>query len=744
MTVRDRLAIAFLLLTYPLVIAGLLLAIGTFRNDVSQWLAPNSPDRKAQQAFVDLFGVDEVIILSWDGCSVNDERLRLVEDRVRSELAPSWFRSVVSGESLSNDMQRDLRIGPKSALKRLVGVAIGQDESTTGLILRLNEEASHRRGSVIDALIGICSDHGLVRDQLRLAGVAHDLESLDREGLWSPLRAVPFIMLCSFLLAWAFLCRLDLATFVACLSSYVGFLSMTMVYLSGFELSAVVWTLPTLTMLLTMSASLHFLGYYRYALRSEAPSGASSDPATVATRAAFKPTLLCAITTAAGLFSLLQSETPPVQQFGGFGGICVLVSSVLVLWCLPAWLKIRPVPIKTLESSRLVPQRAFRALATHVARHRLLILLAFLSLMGFMAFQIPKLRTSVNIRNLFPAKSRVVTDAQWLERNFIDLSTVEVLLRFEDADPSDDRTRLLSLAKLNRQLVSHNEITGAFTPLTVMPPLQRERSGIRGVVARRTNQAKLDRLREKLPDVGLLRTHGNAEIWRVSLMVSNLSEIDRQPFERFVLQAIDESFDRNDAPSPDSVKLTGPKLVFDQVERQFLTDLRSTYLTAVLVIFAIVLLLVRSVAGCLLLTLPNVFPALLVLGAVALVGLPLDVASLMTASVALGIGVDDTLHYALWWRNRVSHGLSIHNAIVDTMHHCGTAMIQTSIVTGLSVSLYLFCGFLPTVRFGMLLSSMLLAALVGDLVLLPALLSLPVAQRMLPKTIREQRSKEPM
>ena len=116
-----------------------------------------------------------------------------------------------------------------------------------------------------------------------------------------------------------------------------------------------------------------------------------------------------------------------------------------------------------------------------------------------------------------------------------------------------------------------------------------------------------------------------------------------------------------------------------------------------------------------------------------MIGLPLDVASLMTASVALGIGVDDTLHYALWWRKRLEDGLDDKEAIVDTMHHCGVAMIQTSLVTGFSVFLYVFCGFLPTVRFGILLSSMLLAALLADLLLLPALLSMPVAQKMVRK-----------
>ena len=51
-------------------------------------------------------------------------------------------------------------------------------------------------------------------------------------------------------------------------------------------------------------------------------------------------------------------------------------------------------------------------------------------------------------------------------------------------------------------------------------------------------------------------------------------------------------------------------------------------------------------------------------------------------------------------------------------------MVQTSMILGLSILLYAFCGFLPTVRFGILLSAMMFAALIGDLLLLPALMAI--------------------
>ena len=139
--------------------------------------------------------------------------------------------------------------------------------------------------------------------------------------------------------------------------------------------------------------------------------------------------------------------------------------------------------------------------------------------------------------------------------------------------------------------------------------------------------------------------------------------------------------------------------------------------------------MLRSFRASLIALLPNLFPALVVLGSAGFLGYSLDVASLTTASVALGIAVDDTMHFLLWYKkNRKqssenSEDAPVDNAVYSALRYCGTAMVQTSMILGLSIVLYAFCGFLPTVRFGILLSAMMFAALIGDLLLLPALMA---------------------
>ena len=95
---------------------------------------------------------------------------------------------------------------------------------------------------------------------------------------------------------------------------------------------------------------------------------------------------------------------------------------------------------------------------------------------------------------------------------------------------------------------------------------------------------------------------------------------------------------------------------------------------------------------------------------------------MMTASAAMGIAVDDTLHFLVWFRRGLRQGLSRSRAVRFAYGHCATAMAQTSLICGLALLVFLVSPFAPIARFGVVMGLMLGLALVGDLLLLPALL----------------------
>lgn len=130
---------------------------------------------------------------------------------------------------------------------------------------------------------------------------------------------------------------------------------------------------------------------------------------------------------------------------------------------------------------------------------------------------------------------------------------------------------------------------------------------------------------------------------------------------------------------------------------------------------------------------PNMFPVLLVFGLMGHSGSLVDIGTMMTASVAMGVAVDDTIHFLSWFRAFLDRGYDRIKAVEMTYRRVGPAMTQTTIVGGLGLFVFALSTFTPTQRFGTLMLFLLTAALVGDLVLLPALLAGPLGRFFKPR-----------
>ena len=172
-----------------------------------------------------------------------------------------------------------------------------------------------------------------------------------------------------------------------------------------------------------------------------------------------------------------------------------------------------------------------------------------------------------------------------------------------------------------------------------------------------------------------------------------------------------------------SIVYTGTLPLLAESHKTIMRDLIVSFGSSLLLIGVVLVVGLRSVRLGLVSILPNLFPIVLVFGALGWLGRSIDVGTMMTASVGLGIAVDGTVHYLTWFLRGVNAGLSRHAAILDAYRHCATAMLRSSAICGGGLAVYGASSFLPAARFGWIICALLLTALVGDLLLLPALLA---------------------
>jgi signal transduction histidine kinase len=139
-------------------------------------------------------------------------------------------------------------------------------------------------------------------------------------------------------------------------------------------------------------------------------------------------------------------------------------------------------------------------------------------------------------------------------------------------------------------------------------------------------------------------------------------------------------------------------------------------------IFGIMFLMFLSGKVGLIALLPNCFPIIMNFGIMGWLGIPLSMSTGLIASIAIGLAVDDTIHYLYRYNREFKRDLDKNRALRDTIKHVGKPIIFTTLTISIGFFVLIFSHFKPTAIFGFLMVTTMLSALIGDLILLPTLL----------------------
>ncbi len=165
-----------------------------------------------------------------------------------------------------------------------------------------------------------------------------------------------------------------------------------------------------------------------------------------------------------------------------------------------------------------------------------------------------------------------------------------------------------------------------------------------------------------------------------------------------------------------------------EIQRALMHDLFISFISAFGIIAVVMSVAQAGIWTGLISMIPNFFPMVFMFGLLGWIGSSLDIGSVMTASIALGIAIDDVLHFLTFYRRALGRGLSRQDAVHVTYQQCGFAMFLSSLVCGLAPMVFYFSSFLPASRFAWMMLLLLAIAVVGDLVLLPALVIGPAGK----------------
>ena len=192
-----------------------------------------------------------------------------------------------------------------------------------------------------------------------------------------------------------------------------------------------------------------------------------------------------------------------------------------------------------------------------------------------------------------------------------------------------------------------------------------------------------------------------------------------------------------------SAVYTGVVPIVYKAQRALLDSLIQSTFWSFVTILPLLMFVSRGIAAGMVAMVPNVLPVLVIFGGMGWLGLHVDIGSMMSASIALGVAVDDTIHYLTWFREDLNRTGDRHQAIAVAYQRCATPTLQAALISGLGLSVFAFSTFTPTQQFGYLMLTILLAGVVAELVMLPAILAGPLGWAFRPVKTKSEDPKLP-
>lgn len=550
-------------------------------------------------------------------------------------------------------------------------------------------------------------------------------QALDRSAEEVGERIFPLLVLLALILTLARTRSLR-ATAVA--MAYVSLCELTVLGLMGWagaSFNLVLVILPPVLFAIALATVIHMLHAYTDIAREA--EGTREDWVRRVYLKKRLPLIWAGLTTGLGFLALLTSDVLPVQNLGLWAALGMATLTTLAFWLLPYGLRCID-PLRCFGTGQL----SVRLSQFAVDHRRWVVALAALLLIaaGFGAFRI---RTQTNALSYLPKQSSVRHAIERAEAQSLGSANVEVLLE-GPADTQCDRPSEDDLDSLEGdsapcgfwQAEFITRLTAVTTQLNARPELIAALSAsslIQAVAAARElpEEAALAALREH-PDAPLKHyLSADGRHARITLLV-RVGGAD-------ALDAVRDAVTPLLAPLGADVAFTGTYARLLDAQRYLVKTLSRSLTLSALLIMLLVAWLTRRPWHALAAMLSNLWPVALMLGVMGALRVPLDISTAMVATVVLGLAVDDSLHTLAYIRKAKRLGsmpptLPTEQRVLRALAHTGPAYVTSSLALSLGFGVCMLSSFGPTARFGGLATLAILLALLSDLTLLPALLSM--------------------
>ena len=732
------------------IIAGALLSIPRANithidNDITAWFSKQDPVYQDYERFRAEFGGTRSLIIAFkaetpDVLFATDtlafiqrvtgdiERVETVE-RVASLATATIVEATPDGGLDVHRLIDDFGpISPADVRRRALaddrirGDLVSNDATVTALVVTFDENRIDSvRAGVIQRI------HDVVDPQLPRGvtafynGSLEISETYNRVTLANQQRFTPPILL--FTVGAIFLTfrswRKTLLSMIAVLISVLWTLGLYS--LMGFTYNVLSSMIMPLIVVLAIADDVHMMQHWDEERRHR--DNEHAFKATVAHLAA--PLLGASATTALGMLSLATSDVVAVRAFGVGSAVGIMMDFVISLVLVPTMLTwVRP------ETGEAPHERYFIAPLQRVARFscrypgRVVAASLFIGLIA--ALGILRLRVDTNHINFFRATHPLSQSASVIDKELSGVYSFQIML---EGPPDSLKTSdaLHRIDRLEEALRGFPHVRKVTSVVDYVKRINKELND--GQPAASVVPDDANTIAQELFVFGL-GGDGREELERVVSTDYSRAQISiklESMSSDLVLRLVEDS----DALAKTTFSgtginafTTGSGRLFSTLDHYLVTSQLTSFVTAFITVFGVIFIVFRSARFGLLTIVPNVLPVVAVLGVMGYLDISMNIATVMLASVALGVVDDDTIHFINRYRKEVARGATTDGAIAIATAHEGRASLTTALINSCGFGVLLLSEYRPTAWFGGLLALTLGVAFLAEVFILPAVIKL--------------------
>ena len=426
---------------------------------------------------------------------------------------------------------------------------------------------------------------------------------------------------------------------------------------------------------------------------------------------------LTSFTTAVGFFSLVMTNIRITKEFGFALGIGVILMFIIAIITIPIILLYMPKPDQRHTDRLIKESESFSVDKIDMATKKYPYIIIVLSLIFFILSGLGMQKIDYNISildDLRPGNS-LYDDVKYVDENFGGMLPLEIVITSPDNDILN--IDFLKKAELfEEKLRSIDEIKKSISLVDHLKVINNALNPEQGMTIPQTSEEIEDYLYDYDNASSLYKQDESK--YRISCRVGNIKSKVGEKLKNDIQDEFNEIFSKED------ILVTGSTLLSLRTGRFLVRDLTNSFMLAFGIIFVSMIMLFKSFRLSIIAILPNMIPLMAAAAVMGFSGIKLRPSTAMTFSIALGIAVDDTIHFLARFRQELKNTDTTFKATSNAILSTGRPIIGTTLVLSMGFFVLYFSEFVPNHEFGILGTIILIVALLASLFLLPVLLDL--------------------